>query len=46
MKKSYKKPTMCVVPIKYPSYLLAGSPLKGKIDDNENYENWDFDGGQ
>ena len=35
MKKSYKKPTMCVVPIKYPSYLLAGSPLKGKLDDNE-----------
>ena len=37
---------MCVVPIKYPSYLLAGSPLKGKFDDNEKYEDWDFDGGQ
>ena len=46
MKKSYKKPTMCVVPIKYPSYLLAGSPLKGKFDDDENYDGWDFDGGQ
>ena len=37
---------MCVVPIKYPSYLLAGSPLQGKFDDDENYDGWDFDGGQ
>ena len=46
MKKKYEKPATSVVMLKYKSYLLAGSPVKSSFVDDENYEDWDFDGGQ
>lgn len=36
--------------LNYKSYLLIGSPagnsVENKFVDDENYEDWDFDGGQ
>ena len=46
MKKKYEKPATSVVILKYKSYLLAGSPVDNQFSDDENYEDWDFDGGQ
>ena len=46
MKKTYEKPTTSVVMLKYKSYLLLGSPVNKEFIDDENYEDWDFDGGQ
>ena len=49
MKKTYEKPTTSVVMLKYKSYLLIGSPVDKKVDnefDDEDYEDWDSDGGQ
>ena len=46
MKKTYEKPAMSVVILKYKSYLLTGSPVKSSFSDDKNYEDWDFDGGQ
>lgn len=46
MKKKYEKPATSVVMLKYKSYLLTGSPVNNKFIDDENYEDWDFDGGQ
>ena len=46
MKKTYEKPTTSVVMLKYKSYLLTGSPVESQFIDDENYKDWDFDGGQ
>ena len=46
MKKTYEKPAMSVVILKYKSYLLTGSPVESSFIDDENYDDWDFDGGQ
>lgn len=46
MKKTYEKPTTSVVMLKYKSYLLIGSSVNNEFVDDENYEDWDFDGGQ
>ena len=46
MKKKYEKPATSVVMLKYKSYLLAGSPVKSRFVDDDNYEDWDFDGAQ
>jgi hypothetical protein len=46
MKKKYEKPAMSVVMLKYKSYLLIGSPVDNQFSDDENYKDWDFDGGQ
>ena len=46
MKKTYEKPAMSVVMLKYKPYLLSGSPVQSKFVDDENFEDWDFDGGQ
>ena len=46
MKKTYEKPTISVVLLKYNSYLLAGSPVDSLFDDDETYGDWDIDGGQ
>ena len=48
MKKTYEKPAISVVMLKYKPYLLSGSPVQSKfVDDNSyNEEDWDFDGGQ
>lgn len=46
MKKTYEKPTTSVVMLKYKSYLLIGSPVNNEFVDDENYDDWDFDGGQ
>jgi len=46
MKKTYEKPAMSVVILKYKSYLLAGSPVKSSFVDDDKYEDWDSDGGQ
>jgi len=35
-----------VVMLKYKHYLLTGSPVESQFIDDENYEDWDFDGGQ
>ncbi len=45
MKKTYEKPAISVVLLKYNSYLLAGSPV-GLFDDDGTYSDWDIDGGQ
>jgi len=42
MKKTYEKPATSVVMLKYKSYLLIGS----RFIDDDNYEDWDSDGGQ
>ncbi|MBP3785382.1 MAG: hypothetical protein J6I32_02030 [Bacteroidaceae bacterium] len=50
MKKTYEKPATSVVMLNFKSYLLIGSPagnsVENKFVDDENYEDWDFDGGQ
>ena len=46
MKKTYEKPAMSVVILKYKSYLLTGSPVNSSFIDDDKYEDWDFDGGQ
>ena len=46
MKKTYEKPAMSVVILKYKSYLLTGSPVESQFVDDDNYDDWDFDGGQ
>ena len=46
MKKTYEKPAMSVVIPKYKSHLLTGSSVKSSFNDDDNYEDWDFDGGQ
>ena len=46
MKKTYEKPAMSVVMLKFKSYLLTGSPVNSQFIDDNNYEDWDFDGGQ
>ena len=46
MKKTYEKLTTSVVMLKYKSYLLIGSPVVNEFIDDENYKDWDFDGGQ
>lgn len=50
MKKTYEKPATSVVMLNFKSYLLIGSPagnsVQNKFVDDENYEDWDFDGGQ
>ena len=46
MKKKYEKPATSVVMLKYKPYLLTGSPVESQFIDDENYEGWDFDGGQ
>jgi hypothetical protein len=46
MKKTYEKPATSVVMLKYKPYLLIGSPVNNQFSDDENYEDWDFDGGQ
>jgi len=49
MKKTYEKPTTSVVMLKYKSYLLTGSPgdkVDNKFIEDEDYEDWDDDGGQ
>lgn len=50
MKKTYEKPAKSVVMLNYKSHLLVGSPtgthVENKFIDDDNYENWDFDGGQ
>ena len=46
MKKTYEKPAMSVVILKYKSYLLTGSPVESQFIDDENFKDWDFDGGQ
>ena len=45
MKKKYEKPATSVVMLKYKSYLLTGSPVESQFVDDD-YEDWDFDGGQ
>ncbi|WP_155808429.1 hypothetical protein [Xylanibacter brevis] len=47
MKKSYEKPAICVVQIRYQNHLLVDSQTQRKsqfVDDD--YEDWDFDGAQ
>ena len=46
MKKKYEKPATSVIMLKYKPYLLTGSPVVNQFSDDENYEDWDFDGGQ
>ena len=46
MKKKYEKPATSVVLLKYKPYLLAGSTVECQFSDDEDYEDWDFDGGQ
>jgi hypothetical protein len=46
MKKKYEKPATSVVMLKYKHYLLTGSPVGSQFVDDEDYEDWDFDGGQ
>ena len=50
MKKTYEKPATSVVMLNYKPYLLESSPVvstvENKFVDDENYEDWDFDGGQ
>ncbi|UKK53273.1 hypothetical protein [Prevotella sp. E2-28] len=50
MKKSYEKPAICVVQIRYQNHLLVDSQTqrKRKFVDDDDYDDddWDFDGGQ
>lgn len=46
MKKKYEKPATSVVMLKYKHYLLTGSPVESQFVDDEDNEDWDFDGGQ
>lgn len=46
MKKKYEKPATSVVMLNYKPYLLESSPVESQFIDDENYEDWDFDGGQ
>jgi hypothetical protein len=46
MKKKYEKPATSVVMLKYKSYLLIGSPVESQFVDDEDYKDWDYDGGQ
>ena len=46
MKKKYEKPATSVVMLKYKPYLLTGSPVESQFVDDEDYKDWDFDGGQ
>ena len=46
MKKSYEKPAICVEQIRYQDHLLVDSQIQSQFVDDENYEDWDFDGGK
>jgi len=46
MKKKYEKPATSVIMLKYKSYLLIGSPVESQFVDDEDYKDWDYDGGQ
>lgn len=46
MKKSYEKPAICVVQIRYQNHLLVDSQTQRKIFDDDDYDDWDSDGGQ
>ena len=46
MKKKYEKPATRVVMLKYKPNLLTGSTVENKFIDDEDYDDWDFDGGQ
>lgn len=46
MKKSYEKPAICVVQIRYQNHLLVDSQIQSKFVDDDDYDDWDPDGGQ
>ena len=46
MKKKYEKPATNVVMLNYKPYLLESSPVENQFIDDDNYEDWDFDGAQ
>lgn len=46
MKKSYEKPAICVVQIRYQNHLLVDSQPQREFVDDEEYDDWDSDGGQ
>lgn len=48
MKKTYEKPAICVVKIRYQNHLLVNSQhqIQSEIVNDYDYEYWDFDGGQ
>jgi hypothetical protein len=46
MKKPYENPAICVIPLKYQSCLLDTSLLDTMLSEDEEYIDWDNDGGQ
>lgn len=48
MKKTYEKPAICVVKIRYQNHLLANSQqqIQSEIVNGYDYDYWDSDGGQ
>ncbi len=46
MKKSYEKPAICVEQIRYQDHLLVDSQIQRKFVDDDDYDDWDLDGGQ
>ena len=48
MKKTYEKPAICVVKIRYQNHLLVNSQqqVKSEFDNGYDYDYWDSDGGQ
>ena len=48
MKKTYEKPAICVVKIRYQNHLLVNSQqqIHSEFVNGYYYEDWDSDGGQ
>ena len=48
MKKTYEKPAICVVKIRYQNHLLVNSQqqIHSEFVNDYYYEDWDSDGGQ